>query len=334
MQSRAPPRLSSAGRPPLVLTPSELMPPPFHPRESTTDERDELVVAAKGLFLSSYRTARNAAALRACGITHILSVGSEFADDRKTGRGEFEQLVKDIDDDADDETSAVLVRSLHEMCAFIDRAIGAGGAVLVHCAAGASRSPTVVLAYMITRAVHPTLLAAFDHLYRVRPCMWPNEGFMRSLISLEVGLTGVASIDLDDYCAWSEYDAPADGVDRSASAIRLAGLDTAKFAGGDRAEAAAMKASRWGLHAYACSEGAGAREGREALRMSKRNGIDDVSLSGSESPDVHAAASSTTLHSARIGDAHDGGGSACRAARPGGWAPSAPYPVAQDSPVP
>lgn len=252
----------------------------------------------EGLFLSSYRTARNSALLRTRGITHILSVGSEFADDATT---DLKQLVKDIDDDADDKASAAMVRSLHEMCGFVDEAIGAGASVLVHCAAGASRSPTVVLAYLLTRAIHPTLLSAFEHLYRVRPCMWPNEGFMRSLISLEVGLVSSPSIDMDDYRAWSEFDAITDDFDRSASAIRLAGLDTAEFAGGGRA---ATKAARWGLHT--CGIGTEAREEREALRMSKRHGVDDTWQPESERLDIHAV----------------------------GTLRGAPYPVAQDSPIP
>jgi protein-tyrosine phosphatase len=39
--------------------------------------------------------------------------------------------------------------SLREAADFIDKAIRGGGVALVHCAAGASRSATAVLAYQV-----------------------------------------------------------------------------------------------------------------------------------------------------------------------------------------
>jgi len=170
------PRLSQrVGRPPLVRTVSERE-PPFYPRESTSDERNEIVdVLDTSLFIGNWHAAVDHAALLKRGVTHILSVGSEFVDD--VAPGGLLRFTKDIDDDPDQATSDSMGRSLCEMCEWIAQAVESGGRVLVHCAAGASRSPTVCLAYLISKqeARFPTLRAAFAYLYASRPCMWPNE---------------------------------------------------------------------------------------------------------------------------------------------------------------
>lgn len=69
---------------------------------------------------------------------------------------------------------------------FIDDARASGGKVLVHCAAGLSRSPTVVIAWLMhtnnwsaTRAIHT--------LHEVRSVI-PNQGFLRQLKTFEESL--------------------------------------------------------------------------------------------------------------------------------------------------
>ncbi len=54
------------------------------------------------------------------------------------------------------------------------------GAVFVHCNAGVSRAATVVIAYhMKTQDVD--FHTAYQHVKGVRPCIRPNDGFMRQL---------------------------------------------------------------------------------------------------------------------------------------------------------
>ncbi|XP_015121968.1 dual specificity protein phosphatase 19 [Diachasma alloeum] len=56
--------------------------------------------------------------------------------------------------------------------------------ILVHCNAGVSRSPTVVIAYLM-REVNLSFQEAFDKVKRARPCVRPNEGFVKQLKELE-----------------------------------------------------------------------------------------------------------------------------------------------------
>jgi len=58
---------------------------------------------------------------------------------------------------------------------------------LVHCAAGISRSATIVLAYLM-KYHHNTLKEAFYFLIEKRPQIWPNEGFLLQLIRYETEL--------------------------------------------------------------------------------------------------------------------------------------------------
>ncbi|TNV75434.1 hypothetical protein FGO68_gene13230 [Halteria grandinella] len=59
-----------------------------------------------------------------------------------------------------------------------------GKCILVHCAAGVSRSASVVIAYMmVSRKLK--LKEAFTIVKEKRPCIRPNEGFMRQLEEFE-----------------------------------------------------------------------------------------------------------------------------------------------------
>ena len=62
---------------------------------------------------------------------------------------------------------------------------GSGGGCLVHCAAGVSRSSTVVAACLM--AAHGmTLREALAAVRERRPIAWPNEGLVAELAAFEV----------------------------------------------------------------------------------------------------------------------------------------------------
>ena len=66
--------------------------------------------------------------------------------------------------------------------AFIDEARRGGGAVLVHCVAGRSRSATVCCAYLMHQASAPLSVAhALHHLRECRPWVEPNSAFQAQL---------------------------------------------------------------------------------------------------------------------------------------------------------
>ena len=91
-------------------------------------------------------------------------------------------------------------------CAFIRRAHDDGNVVLVHCQSGVSRSPSIVLAYLIQRQRAP-LEQAFAALRAARPVVHPNVGFMQQLAEWEEARLGRPStFSIHDYClGWYKY---------------------------------------------------------------------------------------------------------------------------------
>ena len=49
---------------------------------------------------------------------------------------------------------------------------------------------------------------AFADLIGARRIVWPNDGFMRALLALEVEVRGAASFTIEDYVAWGDYEPP------------------------------------------------------------------------------------------------------------------------------
>ena len=102
-----------------------------------------------------------------------------------------------------DRPDADLFSNLSNACSFIDAAISAGESCLVHCRQGASRSATVILAWMVSRlhvnsiSVDPcsssdlsttnqleswiSLDVAFQRLKQARNVVQPNKGFMEQV---------------------------------------------------------------------------------------------------------------------------------------------------------
>ena len=75
--------------------------------------------------------------------------------------------------------------------------------VLIHCGAGVSRSPTIVILYLM-RIGRMSLRQAFDFVFSIRPIIQPNEGFMEQLIAEELRLFGSSSVSLEDFDSESD----------------------------------------------------------------------------------------------------------------------------------
>ena len=70
--------------------------------------------------------------------------------------------------------------------------------VLVHCAAGISRSSTVVIGYLMYKWKLP-LKTAFKICRDKRPGIWPNSGFLGMLLEIEKELYGKISLKKDTW---------------------------------------------------------------------------------------------------------------------------------------
>ena len=179
--------------------------PPFYPSAMhTARDRMALSEITPDVLISNFKGAANHEPLRAMGVTHIASVGQEFVDAEPNDG--FTYWNHDITDD--DHQGDAMADALHEAAAFVHDGLQKGGKVLVHCAAGISRSVTVVLGWMILHR-GMSLRDAFAQCFAARPCIWPNEGFMQALIALEVAHRGGSStISMEEYGRWGDYDGP------------------------------------------------------------------------------------------------------------------------------
>ncbi|RDB24319.1 Dual specificity protein phosphatase 1B [Hypsizygus marmoreus] len=79
-----------------------------------------------------------------------------------------------------DQSTADLRPHLEAVCNHIDRALKNGRNVLVHCQQGISRSPAIVIAYLI-RNHGMSFDNAYALLKRKRACIKPNSGFVSAL---------------------------------------------------------------------------------------------------------------------------------------------------------
>ncbi|KAF8227731.1 phosphatases II [Tricholoma matsutake] len=129
---------------------------------------DEIV---KGqIFIGNVTGAQSHKLRKELGITHILSVCGEYT---STGDNHLVIPIEDV-------PCVDILAHLCRACQFIEDALQQGGRILVHCAVGISRSPTVVAAYLMkTRKMGH--LNAIRFIKAKRPIVCPNHGFVRQL---------------------------------------------------------------------------------------------------------------------------------------------------------
>jgi len=71
------------------------------------------------------------------------------------------------------------------------------GCVLVHCVAGMSRSPTIVISYLMS-VYHMNLLEAWKLVKTKRPCVKPNTAFVKQLLDYDYNLYFKNSVEMKD----------------------------------------------------------------------------------------------------------------------------------------
>lgn len=138
------------------------------------------VRVAPSLFLGSARAAAAPELLARAGVTLCVNVSRQQPGPSAPGVGELRVPV--FDDPAED-----LLVHLEPTCAAMEAAVRAGGACLVYCKNGRSRSAAVCTAYLM-RHRGLGLEAAFQAVKSARPVAEPNPGFWAQLQKYEEAL--------------------------------------------------------------------------------------------------------------------------------------------------
>ncbi|KAL0134246.1 hypothetical protein PUN28_001205 [Cardiocondyla obscurior] len=140
------------------------------------DEKPDLNIASiiPGLYLSSQDPAVCTDILKKYEIRHILSIGINISE-KYNGIQYYTCDLLDLPE------SNIL--SAIKKCVGIIHA-NLKENILVHCNAGVSRSPTIVIAYlMIIKKL--SYDEAYDIVKKERSCIRPNDGFVKQLRNIE-----------------------------------------------------------------------------------------------------------------------------------------------------
>jgi len=145
------------------------------------------------LFLGDEDSATNEEVITNFGITHVVSALPPGPQAKK-----FAELgVRYCECPILDSPYSRIEEYFTDANEFIETAKNQNGKVLCHCAAGVSRSATLVLSYLMHSMRWP-LKQALVYVKQRRPVIFPNEGFLRKLITSETALFGQPSISLSE----------------------------------------------------------------------------------------------------------------------------------------
>ncbi|CAD8087523.1 unnamed protein product [Paramecium sonneborni] len=140
------------------------------------------------LFLGNLDCLHNQQILEINNINCILSICTE---EKIMVGPKYKQIYLDIHDNMNSQISNVFERSF----IFIENSLKFQQNILVHCAAGISRSATLVLAYLM-KSFQYTLEQALRYLKQKRPYVRPNPGFLLQLLDYEIMLHGYITSNL------------------------------------------------------------------------------------------------------------------------------------------
>ncbi|GMI05213.1 hypothetical protein TrLO_g13147 [Triparma laevis f. longispina] len=152
------------------------------------------------LWLGNREDSMNLKLMTSLGITHILNATAQLENC-------FEGQLKYLKINVKDKEGVRLDPYFSKCTDFIAQGVRCGG-VLVHCIAGASRSVTFVLAYLMSsQGERLALRDAFNFVKARRTCAHPNASFCVQLAKYEQELhDGGSSIAKAKEKIWSSYE--------------------------------------------------------------------------------------------------------------------------------
>ncbi|VBB32079.1 unnamed protein product [Acanthocheilonema viteae] len=146
----------------------------------------QMANVSKGIYLGSQDVAHDYDILMAHKVTHIINCATGV---ENIFLGVIKYLTLDILD-----LPWTNIEQYFDKChEFMKEAVESSGNVFVHCNAGVSRSPTIVLSY-IMRYNKMTLREALEHVNAIRKVN-PNPGFIQQLLRYEIKLQCENDVD-------------------------------------------------------------------------------------------------------------------------------------------
>ncbi|XP_071537212.1 dual specificity protein phosphatase 10-like [Panulirus ornatus] len=154
---------------------------PPSPGNEATIEQAQASQVLPFLYIGNARDAQDLRILQALGITRVLNVTSHVPGYHEDSGICYKTLP------AMDSGHQNLRQYFDEAIHFIDDARQAGARVLVHCQAGVSRSPTIVIAYLM-KHTRMTMVDSYKYVKARRLIISPNLNFMGQLVEWETAL--------------------------------------------------------------------------------------------------------------------------------------------------
>lgn len=135
-----------------------------------------MLLVDPGLYIGTAADLNDALALTAAAVTHVVSVDSvDPAPLLPAGCSLHRKWVNVVD-----EATSDLLSHMDDCFLFVQEAADGGGAALVHCQAGRSRSATIVTACLMKRH-QLSFMEAYDRLKTVKQDVQVNSGFEEQL---------------------------------------------------------------------------------------------------------------------------------------------------------
>eukprot|EP00727_Mastigamoeba_balamuthi_P009072 m51a1_g4788 putative mitogen-activated protein kinase phosphatase (248) ;mRNA; f:65632-67689 len=149
--------------------------------ERALDYTQDAQEVVPGLLLGPAAACGSPGALRSLGVDRVLCLRLEPPPDYGGFLEPGAALHVPV---PDNNREAFGPERLAEARKFIARSLAAGHRVVVHCASGVSRSPAVVMAFLVCEW-GMSLREAYETVLRARPVVRPNDAFFRELCQLE-----------------------------------------------------------------------------------------------------------------------------------------------------
>jgi protein-tyrosine phosphatase len=144
------------------------------------DSRTAMHLIEPGLYLGSIEATKKHDFLNQHGITRVLSILDTFR--------YFPPLPSEVDHlkiTLPDFPDSRIIDHFPEGLKFISDSQKSRRPILVHCAAGVSRSASMVIGYLMVK-YNLNFESAKAMVREKRRCIWPNEGFERQLRNLDI----------------------------------------------------------------------------------------------------------------------------------------------------